>query len=159
MPVLAEKSRLSAPGKKTEAVDSLYREQFMATHLGELLGTASGMFVKSYGPGLSVTTAMRGGNASQTAVLWNGLSIQNPMLAQSDLSNLPVLFFEQAEVEYGGSSAMWGSGAIGGSVRIGSLPPVNKGLRIKLMCSAGSFGRMLRAGMRTSSCGTSHESV
>ena len=139
--VQIQKIRASALGKKTGQVDSLVKEQFRSQSLAELLTAASAVFIKSNGPGLLSTTAFRGGSASQTAVLWNGINIQNAMLAQIDLSLLPAFLFNKVELEYGGSSSVWGSGAMGGTIRLGSVPKLNAGLQALGSLSAGSFGK------------------
>jgi iron complex outermembrane receptor protein len=83
---------------------------------------------------------MRGGNASHTALLWNGLNIQNALLGQTDLSIIPASFFDNVSLEYGGGSAMWGSGAIGGSIHLQNKTLFNQGYQTKLQMSLGSFG-------------------
>jgi iron complex outermembrane receptor protein len=82
---------------------------------------------------------MRGGNANHTALLWNGLNIQNALLGQPDLSIVPTNFFNDISLEYGGGSAMWGSGAIGGSIRLQNNTRYNQGYKTKLQMSVGSF--------------------
>ena len=54
--------------------------------LDQVLAQTSGVFIKSYGPSQISSSTARGGNAQQTAVLWNGFNISNPMLGQQDLS-------------------------------------------------------------------------
>ena len=104
--------------KKTISIDSLTLSRYNTSSLSELLSHQSAIHIKSYGNGNIATTSMRGGNANHTAILWNGLNIQNAMLGQTDLSIIPSAFFDQISLEYGGASAMWGSGAIGGSIHL-----------------------------------------
>lgn len=127
------------PSKKTQTFDSLTLARSSSLSLSEFLAEQSTIYIKSYGGGNIATTSFRGGNANHTALLWNGLNIQNAMLGQTDLSIIPVLFFDNLSLEYGGGSALWGSGAIGGSIRLDNKLPFNAGTRTKLQMSVGSF--------------------
>lgn len=127
-------------GKKIRPTDSLVLSQFRNSSLGDLLAATSSIFIKNYGPGSISTSSFRGGNASQTAILWNGLNIQNPMLGMNDLSQLPGLIFDDVTVDYGGSSALWGSGAVGGSVNLGNRSLFNQGFKTSVNLALGSFG-------------------
>ncbi len=109
-------------------------------HLGELLATESGVFVKSYGLGSSATTSIRGGSAGHTQVIWNGLPVENPMLGQLDFSLMPVGFVDEMSVAFGGNSAPWGSGAIGGTVFLNNKPVDREGFSISSQSEIGSFG-------------------
>ncbi len=115
-------------------------QSYRNTHLADLLDQAGGLFIKSYGIGSLSTSAVRGGSAGHTAILWNGLPINSPMLGLQDLALLPVSFTDQVQLHYGGGSASWGSGAIGGSIGLSTLAP-ESGWRINLGAELGSFGR------------------
>ncbi len=69
-----------------------------------------------------------------TAILWNGFNIQNAMLGQTDLSLLPAVFFDEVEIEYGGSSAVWGSGAVAGSIHLNNRAGFGRGLKTANIC-------------------------
>ena len=125
--------------KKSTTFDSLILERYNTTSLADLLSNQSAIHIKSYGNGNIATTSIRGGNASQTAVMWNGLNIQNPMLGQTDLSLIPTLLFENIALEFGGGSTLNGSGAMGGSIQLGNNNAFNKGFSTKMQMSAGSF--------------------
>lgn len=140
--VVAPKNKLSQTGKKTEVLDSALQQQFRFGSIGDALSSNTPVYIKSYGPGGVATTSFRGGNASQTAVLWNGFNIQNAMLGQSDLALMPSVLFEQVEVEYGGSSSLWGSGAVGGSIYLNNKHPFGAGLVTTTHLGAGSFGKL-----------------
>ncbi|MBA2613453.1 MAG: TonB-dependent receptor [Bacteroidetes bacterium] len=138
--VIAKKMELSQIGKKIEKIDSTIKQQFKLNSIADLLSLNTPVFIKNYGPGALATTAFRGGNASQTALLWNGFNIQNAMLGQSDLSLMPSFLFDNVEVEYGGSSSLWGSGAVGGSIHLKNNSLFNQGLKTAANFGAGSFG-------------------
>lgn len=138
--ITARKNNLAQIGKKTEAIDSTLKDQFKFNSVGDVLSFNTPVFIKNYGPGGLSTTSFRGGNASQTAVLWNGFNLQNAMLGQADLALMPAVLFENIEVEYGGSAALWGTGAVGGSIHLNNKTPFGKGLYTATNLGAGSFG-------------------
>jgi vitamin B12 transporter len=138
--VTALKLNNSAIGRKTETIDSLVLKQFRFNSLAEVLSANTPIFIKSYGPGGLATTAFRGGNAAQTAVLWNGFNLQNAMLGQSDLALLPSFLFDRIDIEYGGSSSLWGSGAVGGSIQLNNNLLFNKGFQSTTNLGVGSYG-------------------
>jgi vitamin B12 transporter len=110
--------------------DSLDRLKHSFSGLDKLLARQAGVFVRSYGPGILATTSVRGGSASQTALLWQGVPLENPMNAQNDLSLLPVFFFDDISMQYGGSSARWGSGALAGAIFLESSGPRQQGFSL-----------------------------
>lgn len=144
--VTTRKVVISQLGKKYEALDSLTRTQFRFSSLGDALSFNTPVFIKSYGPGGIATTSFRGGNASQTAVLWNGFNIQNAMLGQADLALMPAVLFDEIGVEYGGSSSLFGSGAVGGSIHLNSKPVFGQGLQTAVHLGGGSFGQKSASG-------------
>ncbi len=105
-------------GHSSSTIDSTILQQQSQQHLGYLLGRHSGIFIKSYGPGILASNSLRGGQPGQTALMWNGFSLQSPMNGQADLALMPVLFADEIQVQYGGGSALWGSGAMGGAIFI-----------------------------------------
>lgn len=139
-------------GKKIQQLDSITKQNFNHSNLAEILAVNSPVFVKNYGQGNLSTSGFRGGNASQTAVLWNGFNIQNNMLGQNDFSQLPNFIFDDIGIEYGGSASVWGSGAMGGSIHLTNKARFDKGLRTSLNLGIGSFGtRKLNSAVHYSS--------
>lgn len=133
------KQEVLQPSKKNTGIDSIVLSRYSGSSLADMLSAQSSIHIKSYGNGNIATTSFRGGNASHTALLWNGLNIQNAMLGQSDLSIVPTLFFDNVNLEYGGGSALWGSGALGGSIHLENKLAFDKGFNTKLQMSLGSF--------------------
>lgn len=138
--VVAPRAAVAGAGMKTLVVDSTTLERYSTGDLGQLLTNETPVFVKSYGLGSLATTSFRGGSASQTAVLWIGFNIGSPMNGQLDLSLLPALVANDVAVQFGSSTALWGSGAIGGAILLNNLPLFDDGLRVKAGLSFGSFG-------------------
>jgi vitamin B12 transporter len=131
--------RTAMPGERTERFDSIQLSTVQHQSLADLLSGQSGVFIKSYGLGSLATSSMRGGSASQTAILWNGLPIQSPMLGLTDLSLLPAVIADEVSIHYGSSGAQWGSGAVGGVLSIQNKM-VGKGKGLHYNGSTGSFG-------------------
>ena len=138
--VIAKKMDLSQIGKKIEQLDSTIKQQFKFNSIADVLSLNSPIFIKNYGPGALSTSSFRGGNASQTAILWNGFNIQNAMLGQTDLALIPSFLFDNIEFEYGGSSSLWGSGAVGGSIHLKNRSLFDQGLTTAVSVGSGSFG-------------------
>lgn len=137
--ILQNKQEQFETSKKHSEIDSLTLNRYNTSSLADLLANQSTIHIKSYGNGNIVSTSMRGGNANHTALLWNGLNIQNTMLGQPDLSIVPTALFNNVSLEYGGGSAIWGSGAIGGSIHLQNNTGFNQGFKTKLQMSLGSF--------------------
>lgn len=120
-------------------VDSL--NQTGRQTLAEILRNTTPVFVKSYGGNGIATLSLRGTGASHTAVFWNNLELNSPMLGLSDLSTIPAAAFNSAELQYGFASISDGSGALGGSLRLNSQPDYSKKLKLNLGQFIGSFGQ------------------
>ncbi|MGV9013883.1 MAG: TonB-dependent receptor plug domain-containing protein [Flavobacteriales bacterium] len=127
-------------GIKEQTVDSAALARYRSANLGDLLGGETPIFIKSYGQGSLATTAFRGGSAGQTAILWNGFNIGSPMNGQLNLSLVPLVVADRVRIQYGGTSALWGSGALGGTVLLDNVAVFGKGLDVQAGASIGSFG-------------------
>ena len=127
-------------GFYTFKLDSQTIDDYYQSNLAELLQAESPIFIKSYGNGGVATTSFRGGSAAHTAILWNGLQINSPLNGLSDLSLIAVNSFENIEIQYGGSTSLWGTGAVGGSIHLESGSS-NLNQHLKLGKSIGSYGR------------------
>lgn len=137
--VRSDRSVLFNTGKKVIPFDSTILSLYPGSSLSELLSGQSSMHIKSYGPGNISTTSFRGGNANQTAVLWNGINIQNNMLGQNDLSLINSMLFDQIQIEYGAGSALWGSSAMSGAIHLNNTPLFNQGIKTKMYVALGSY--------------------
>jgi vitamin B12 transporter len=138
--VISEKRQQFAVGQKKEVFDSLQKMPLISSNLAELLEAQSRVFIKSYGSGSLATSSIRGGSANQTAVLWNGFNLQHPMHGVLDMSLIPGIIIDDISINPGSSSALWGSGAVGGNVSINNTPAFGNGFAFKNITTAGSFG-------------------
>ena len=119
MEIISNQFEFSSP-TKSQSIDTITKKELNHLSLAELLAGNSTVFVKSYGKGGLATAAFRGTTASHTKVLWNGFEINSPMLGQVDLSLIPNIFYDEAILEYGGSSLESTSGALGGAINLNS---------------------------------------
>jgi iron complex outermembrane receptor protein len=128
-PVLVTDNRLSryAGGQFQQDLDSATLQS--GKTLAEVLPALTAATLKSYGTGLS-SIALRGTGANHTALVWNGLNIQTSTHGIADLSLLPLNMANKISIRYGGGSALFGSGAMGGTIFIDNTPPAEKGFQI-----------------------------
>ncbi len=129
------------PGVHLHTLDSATLRLYNQRSVAAVLGEQTSVFVKSYGLNAMATLNIRGASSAQSAVLWNGVPIANPALGLTDVSTLPLSLIDEVAVAYGGSSALWGSGAVGGAVLLQSRLERRAGADISAGISAGSFGQ------------------
>jgi iron complex outermembrane receptor protein len=139
--LLAGRAAVLAPGQRPLSLDSSVLQLWRGHSLAEVLSAHSEVFIKHYGPGSLASSSMRGGGASHTALIWNGFNLQSPMNGQQDLSLLPAFFFDEVQVQQGGAASLYGSGAVGGALHLGSRPRYGQRQRLALSLLGGSFGR------------------
>ncbi len=143
--VSASRYRSVPVGQQVQSLDSARLQALPGGSLADILQQGSGVFIRSYGLGGLATSSIRGGSAQQTAVIWNGFPIQNPMLGQLDLSLLPLALLDEVQIAYGGSSALWGSGAVGGALQLNNHLPQREGWQWQYNSLVGSFAQWHQA--------------
>jgi iron complex outermembrane receptor protein len=144
--VIIEQSRLSdyAVQRYVLKTDSLSRALLRGGSLSDLLRSTGLGGVRGYGPGGLATASFRGTGSSHTSILWNGINLISPLAGQSDLSQLPVTFFDEASVQTGGSASLYGNGSIGGTILLNNTARFREGLTAKTFTSVGSFSRFFQ---------------
>jgi len=120
-------------------IDSATRSIFSNSSMSQLLLQQNACLVKSYGPANIASLSVRGSTAQQTAVIWNGMNINNPMLGQADISLLPVGFFNSISLQKGALSGYWGSGAMAGALNLQSAAQNNPGFVVRASTSYSSL--------------------
>jgi len=132
-----------APGQKIISIDSITLQQYQYQTLANVLAQQVPVFVKSYGFNSLATLSFRGASAAQSSVLWNGVPIQSAALGVTDVSLLPVSLLDKVDVVYGGSSALLGSGNVGGALLLQNNAPVfdTAHRSLSVSGSAGSFSQ------------------
>ncbi len=138
--VVAPRAVVFNAGTYTWQADSSLLAQYQSNTLGDLLGQQSGMFVRTFTPGRLATAIMRGTYGVHTNVVWNGFSLQSPMNQVIDLNLIPAFFIDDLKVVHGSQSALYGSGAIGGTIDISQKNNSANGLHGSLLKGVGSFG-------------------
>ncbi len=140
--VIVEQSRLGnyAISKYTLRVDSMTRALASSGSLADLLRKYGYGHVRGYGPGGLATASFRGTGSSHTSILWNGINLLSPLSGQLDLSLVPVGFIDDASIQTGGTTSLYGNGSIGGTILLNSKAHFNEGLTLKTFASVGSFG-------------------
>ncbi|GAB3987347.1 TonB-dependent receptor plug domain-containing protein [Spirosoma daeguense] len=126
-------------GQKLQRIDSTTLLQFRFGNLADLLTFNTPLAFKNYGSGQLATVSFRGTSANHTAVLWNGININQPNLGQTDFSTLPVAGFNRLSVQYGAGGCVVGSDAVGGSILLGSAPDWKEKVGVTLGQQISSF--------------------
>jgi vitamin B12 transporter len=124
------------------SLDTSALSKLNATTLADRLNRESALFVKSYGSGSLSTVSIRGTGAAHSAVLWNGISLNSPMLGLYDFSLLPMFLLDDVKVQAGGNGPLVGSGGVGGAIFMNTNFDFKKRMQVKLFSSLGSFGQM-----------------
>ncbi len=122
--------------------DSILKQVFLNQSLGDYLAMLIPSYLKSYGNGMLGSVSIRGGNASQTAMIWNGFTLNGPTHGVSDLNLFQMSQYARIAVATSGSGALDGSGAMSGSINLWSTPLLSDSLKkqFSLRFGVGSFG-------------------
>lgn len=138
--VVESRSSKFAVGSQLFTIDSTQLASHQGQSLTEVLQFESGIYLKHYSPGNLASTSFRGGSSSQTSLTWNGFNISSPLNGIFDLSLFPVQTFDELKIQPGASSALWGSGAVGGSIHLGHKPQFKEHFNLGAGAQIGSFG-------------------
>ena len=130
----------SDAGLYTVTFDSLLYVQSAGDNFSELIRKIGAGQIRSYGPSGLSTPSFRGTRGSQTLILWNGIALNDPLNGSYDISQLPVTAADEIVIQKGGSSSLYGNGAIGGSIRLDNHFFFDKGTSISIKNKTGSFG-------------------
>jgi vitamin B12 transporter len=115
----AEPEFAASLGVAATVIDAAEIAGSKATTALDLLRTVPGLdVVQSGGPGTVTSLFLRGTSSTQTLVLLDGVPLNSPYFGGTDLSALSVANVERVEVVRGPFSALYGSEAIGGVVRV-----------------------------------------
>lgn len=127
-------------GLRSVSTDTLLMFHHSGNSFSELIRNIGAGQIRSFGPSGLSTPSFRGTGAAQTAVLWNGLSLNSPLNGSQDVSQLPVSIFDAMSIQKGGASSLYGSGAIGGTIQLENPFFFNQGPSFILRNEFGSFG-------------------
>ena len=107
--------------------------------LTTLLAFNSNLYFKENGYGMVSSPSFRGTNASQTAVIWNGININSQLNGQTDFNTINSNNYNSISIRSGGGSVQYGSGAIGGSIHLNNNLAFNAHFDNNFQVSYGSF--------------------
>ena len=113
--------------------------QMQNTSLSDFLAKGTPLFVKETGNGMLSTISLRGTSASHTKVNWEDIPINSQTMGQVDLSQLPLVFFDEVNVHPGGEGAVYGNGAIGGAITLSGKLSFQDTFSLQVHSSYGSF--------------------
>jgi iron complex outermembrane receptor protein len=120
--------------------DSIQQKINPVLTAAEWLPQESSVHVRQYAPGMVASYSAHGATSAQNAVLWGGIPINSPATGLTDLALLPTSIFSSVFLR-GGSSAQFGSGAMG-SVLALQTPAVKDSLSILMSVQSGSFSTL-----------------
>lgn len=113
--------------------------QSNAQDLGELLQRLPQVEVqRAGGPGSPQRVSLRGSQSNQVLILLDGAPMNDPATGEADLGTLPLSMIENVEVIKGGASHEYGSGAMGGVIKIRTRQAPTQ--QIGIETGAGSYG-------------------
>ncbi len=110
--------------------------------LTSLVNFNSVIYFKENGLGMVSSPSFRGTTAQQTAVIWNGININSQLNGQSDFNTITSRDFNSITVQSGGSSSIYGSSAIGGSIHLNNNLIFKKMFLNDLQINDGSFNTL-----------------
>jgi vitamin B12 transporter len=111
-----------------------------ATDLPGLLALAPGaQIVRNGPPGSNATLSLRGGSATQSLVLIDGIRVDSVSLGQIQLGQIPLSAVDHVEIVNGDVSALYGSGAMGGVVQVFTKDGGNHPPRFDFSAGYGSY--------------------
>lgn len=137
--IQGEKTKDFSTGASLQKIALATLKQYGTESLSDLLDSETHVVIKSYGKGGLSNTSMRGGGTNHTAIIWNGLNIQSPMNGGVDMSLIHSGIADEVTIQYGGASALHGSGAVGGSIHLNNSVELDKGISTQVSTSFGSF--------------------
>jgi vitamin B12 transporter len=141
--VLVHKSELLIT---TQFADSLYYKNGFTWSAADWLQKQNLLYAKNYGANGIQTAGIRGLGAAQTAVLWNGVPINNAMLGVADLSLIKGFFVDELSLSLGASGALFGNASVGGTIQLNNEWMPNK--QVQIVGSVGSI-KQYNLGIRT----------
>jgi outer membrane cobalamin receptor len=135
------RTSLSGSGSNAIFIDSTVLKNYSHDNISEVISENTSIFIKNYGSGGIATISLRGTGAGYTQLAWNGISINSPMLGQTDLTLIPAGFVDDLNVLTGGASLVMNNGGIGGIINLETKPAWKEKTNLIADVSAGSFGR------------------
>jgi len=136
---------LAQIGSSVDIITAEDIERQQITYLQDALATVAGVSTyQSGGPGTKSNVFLRGTGGEYTAVLIDGIKINNPYDQNVNWTHLPTHGLESVEVLRGSQSVLYGSEAIGGAVN--AYTAVGGDTGVQAIFDGGSFGTQRLSG-------------
>jgi vitamin B12 transporter len=121
--VVVTATRIESPALESPSAISVVSSADIAASgahdLATVIAAQSGVVVNDYGPqGSTKSVSLRGSTSSQVLVLVDGIRLNSSRDGMVDFSLVPLENIDRVEIVRGGSSTMYGTGAIGGVINI-----------------------------------------
>lgn len=129
-------------GVKFETIPSSQLRLVQEGGINQVLSRFTSIYIKSDAGGLS-TIHFRGTSPDHTAINFGGINVNSITLGHSNMSNIPSFLFDEITIQYGSSSTVNGSGAVGGALYLGLSNEWTDGLKVQAKTTFGSFGEYL----------------
>lgn len=137
--VTTNRQKIFSTGNNVYLIPKSIQKVYASQSISELLSDNSSVTINNYGVNGNASISICGAGANHTAVVWNGVSIQNPLNGGLDLSNVSVAFVDDIAIQHGGSGALYGSSAIGGVLLMNNEFEFSKGFSALFTGGYGSF--------------------
>jgi iron complex outermembrane receptor protein len=124
-----------------QEIDTSILKNITNESLAVLLSEYANVSIKSYGVSGISSLSIRGGSSEHTAVIWNGFNLQDQLNGGFNFSLASSFIADNIKIKYGGSSAIYGSGAMGGTIHLSNNISFDKGFGSVTQVSLGSFGK------------------
>lgn len=125
--------------KYVATIDSSKLNSVSGSNLSKMISRYLPIYAKQDAGGLS-SISFRGTGASHTAIMFDGVNINSQTLGSSNSFNIPMFLFDDVKVQFGSSTSLYGSGAIGGSIHLDNAQLWNKGFGVGVEQNTASFG-------------------
>ena len=140
--VRANRNDLYSTGSRTSSADSLLKQLYPHGSVADVLRQLSPVYIKNYGVSNLASVSVRGTTSNQTALVWNGIQINTPSNGINDFSLVPAAMAQSLQLSHGPMSALYGSGAVGGTLLLTSWPVPANGHGLQFAQTVGSFGKL-----------------
>ncbi len=126
-------------GAKKQTMDEHVVERLGHQSLGKAISRYTPIYIRQDAGGLS-TIYFRGTSPDHTAIMFDGINLNSLTLGHSNMSDIPMFLFDEVDLQYGGSSSLFGTGAIGGTIQLRTDPKFDKKTKIVVQQDIASFG-------------------
>lgn len=143
--IVVESNRLkmknSEAPNKIQVIDAELLGRLNGSRLPDALSLSDAVFIKDYGFNSGTKTiSLNATQSEHTLVLIDGIRLNSRQNAQYDLSLFDLEDIKRIEISKGGSSALYGSDAIGGVINIITSRDAQKPFSLNIKGETGSYG-------------------